>query len=636
MTLTPQQALKQYFGHDSFRPNQEELIQHLLLGQDVLGVMPTGAGKSLVYQIPAIVSSGFAVVISPLISLMKDQVDALNQAGVHAAYLNSSQSAEEQAAVLHYVESGGCKLLYVAPERLDAPRFVTLCKAARVSLVAIDEAHCVSQWGQDFRPSYLRIAGFIAGLPKRPPVCALTATATPVVREDIARALELQNPHVLVGSFDRPNLYFGVERPTYKDKKACLLRLIRERKNNVGIVYCSTRAAVDDVWQFLDAAGFGATRYHAGLSAEERRANQDDFLFDRKTVMVATNAFGMGIDKSNVSYVIHYNLPTDPESYYQEAGRAGRDGSPADCILIYNAKDAQTCEFLLNRAKDERLVQLGPDAEKDVVRALEAVAEHDAERLRQMVFYATTTDCLRGFLLRYFGETGIPHRCENCSTCLTDYEVEDVSMDALKILSCVARLAQRGKRVGKTTIVDILRGSKAEKIVAADYDSLSTYNIMAQVPAKRVRYVLDELVSVGYLSASSGDYPVVTMTEAGTAFLRERGRFEVKVPKRLPKAAVVTASEGAARGYGAAVSGGVAADPLLFERLKALRLRIAAEERVPAYVVFTNAALTDMCVKLPTTPEQFLEVSGVGQAKAQRYGEEFLSCLQEYAREKGL
>ncbi|WP_244387082.1 DNA helicase RecQ [Raoultibacter timonensis] len=612
-------ALKDYFGHADFRANQRELIEQVLDDRDVLAVMPTGAGKSLVYQVPAIVSEGLAIVVSPLISLMKDQVNALTQAGVRAAFLNSSISPAEQAEVLEYAASGSCKLLYVAPERLDAPRFLSLCKTTKISLVAVDEAHCVSQWGQDFRPSYLGIAAFIGSLPNRPPVCALTATATPEVQKDIAHALGLIDPFSLVSGFDRPNLYFGVERPDPKAKRACLLRLVRERSGQAGIVYCSTRQAVEDVCDLLCEGGFEATRYHAGLSAAERHANQEDFLFDRKPLMVATNAFGMGIDKSNVSFVIHYNMPSDVESYYQEAGRAGRDGSPADCILIYNKKDVQTCQFLIDKGYEQR------QSEGDEERS-HTLYERDCERLRQMVFYSTSTDCLRSFILRYFGQTEAPFRCEHCSNCSTDYAVEDVTVEAQKILSCVLRLGQRNRQAGKALIVDILRGSKAEKIFAQGYDSLTTYGIMDEVPSKRIRYVLDALVAEGLLAQTDGSYPVIEATERGAAFLRDRKALEIKVPKRLPKEELPdTGARSRRRSPGSG-----SADSELFEKLKTVRFELASEAGVPAYIVFSNATLSDMCEKMPASIEELLAVSGVGQVKAERYGSAFLDAIRAH------
>ena len=618
MTQAAHRVLRDYFGHAEFRPNQRELIGHVLAGRDVVAVMPTGAGKSLVYQVPALVSEGITIVVSPLISLMKDQVNALNQVGAKAAFLNSSISAAEQAEVLAYAASGTCNLLYVAPERLDAPRFVAFTRTAKISLVAVDEAHCVSQWGQDFRPSYLSIADFIATLPMRPPVCALTATATPAVQNDIAEALGLHDPFMQVSGFDRPNLYFGVERPEPKAKRACLLCLVKERSKQSGIVYCTTRSAVEEVCALLCDNGIPATRYHAGLSAGERHRNQDDFLFDRKPIMVATNAFGMGIDKSNVSFVIHFNMPSDVESYYQEAGRAGRDGSPADCLVIYNKKDVQTCQFLIDKGFEERSSTASDEAASDLV------YQRDCERLRQMVFYCTTVDCLRAYILHYFGQAEAPFRCEHCSNCSTEYDVEDVTVEAQKILSCVLRIKQRDRNLGKAMIIDILRGSKAERILVQKLDELSTYGIMADVPAKRIRYILDALVAEGMLGQTDGSYPVIVSTEGGATFLKERQTFEIKVPKRLPKDEAIVeprtkreTSEGAA-------------DPILFELLKTLRAKLASEQGVPAYIVFTNAALADMCARKPASEKAFLEVSGVGKVKAERYGSLFLDAIAEY------
>lgn len=428
-------VLKEYFGHDSFREGQGRITDSLLGGRDVLGIMPTGAGKSICYQVPALMFDGITIVVSPLISLMKDQVSALVQSGVAAAYINSSLTHAQYLKVLQNTESGKYKIIYVAPERLCAPAFLEICRNLNISMVAVDEAHCVSQWGQDFRPSYLKIPDFIDALNSRPVVGAFTATATGAVRDDIKTLLRLVSPLVVTTGFDRPNLFFSVMQP--KNKSIELMKLIKERKNESGIVYCSTRKAVEEVCELLQKNGFAATRYHAGLDENERRRNQDDFVYDRAAIMVATNAFGMGIDKSNVSFVIHYNMPKNMESYYQEAGRAGRDGRSADCILLYSAKDVRTNQFLINNSEPN------PDLTED---EQEEVRRRDRERLKQMTFYCTTHKCLRKFILEYFGDKG-PERCEKCSNCLSNHENTDITVDAQKIMSCVARTGQRyGKK----------------------------------------------------------------------------------------------------------------------------------------------------------------------------------------------
>ena len=623
------QALRARFGYADFRPSQGALVAQVLAGRDVLGVMPTGAGKSLVYQVPALVLGGTTVVISPLISLMADQVQALEQAGVAAACLNSGLSAAQRAETFARAQAGGLELLYVAPERLEDPGFLDLACRMDIPLVAVDEAHCVSQWGQDFRPSYLGIAQFVGRLAaargSRPVVCALTATATAAVREDIARGLALADPAVMVSGFDRPNLYFGVERPEPKAKRACLVRLVRERAGQSGIVYCSTRKNVEEVCDLLREQGVAATRYHAGLSADERQRNQEDFVYDRSPVMVATNAFGMGIDKSNVTFVIHYNMPGDLESYYQEAGRAGRDGSAADCILIYNKGDVQTRQFLLQKSHEDALAAGTPP--EDAERTYAA----DQERLRQMTFYCTTTDCLRSTILRYFGETGAPMRCEHCSNCSEDFEVEDVTVEAQKVVSCVLRLAQRGRTVGKTTVVDVLHGSKAQGIVGKGLDTLSTYGLMADVSAKRIRYVLDALVDAGLLAVSAGQYPVVTATAETLPFLREKRDFTLKVPRRLPKDNAPLPGERPARKAQAGAEDLTEEARALFEHLREVRGEIARELGLPAYMVFSNATLADMAAKRPESEGEFLAVSGVGQAKADRFGQRFLEEIRAFA-----
>lgn len=617
----PRAVLRRCFGYDSFRPNQEQIVDALLDGRDVLAVMPTGAGKSVCYQVPALCLAerakaqgqvGFTLVVSPLISLMADQVRSLNAAGISAAFVNSSLSSAEQNAALQGVAQGAHVLLYVAPERLETPQFARFCAACPPAMVAVDEAHCISQWGQDFRPSYTHISAFVESLPVRPVLCAFTATATEAVQADIAHALNLRDPLRVTASFDRPNLHFAVRRATSsgaKGKDAQLMNICREHAGQSGIVYCTSRRAVEQVCDKLQDEGFSATRYHAGLTPEERAANQDDFVYDRAQIIVATNAFGMGIDKSNVSFVVHYNMPLDLESYYQEAGRAGRDGEPADCTLLYAPKDVHTCEFLLNNSFDD-----ATDLDASLRERLRARAK---DRLKMMTFYSTTTDCLRQFILRYFDESA-PGFCGNCSNCETNFVPQDVTLEANKIISCVARLGQRGRCVGRSTIVDILRGSKAEKMHTEGYDSLSTYGIMADDSTKHVREVLDGLVEKGILDIGQGKYPVVVFTQKAADFLHQKEDFELMLPQ--PKAPAA-----ARAGAGTEAS----PDPVLFAKLKELRAELAAQANIPAYMVFSNHTLHEMCRKKPQTHEDFLQVSGVGAAKDEHWGDAFLEAINE-------
>lgn len=598
-------VLKEYFGHDSFREGQNRITDSLLGGRDVLGIMPTGAGKSICYQVPALMFDGITIVVSPLISLMKDQVSALVQSGVAAAYINSSLTHAQYLKVLQNTESGKYKIIYVAPERLCAPAFLGICRNLNISMVAVDEAHCVSQWGQDFRPSYLKIPDFIDALNSRPVVGAFTATATGAVRDDIKTLLRLVSPLVVTTGFDRPNLFFSVMQP--KNKSIELMKLIKERKNESGIVYCSTRKAVEEVCELLQKNGFAATRYHAGLDENERRRNQDDFVYDRATIMVATNAFGMGIDKSNVSFVIHYNMPKNMESYYQEAGRAGRDGRSADCILLYSAKDVRTNQFLINNSEPN------PDLTED---EQEEVRRRDRERLKQMTFYCTTHKCLRKFILEYFGDKG-PERCEKCSNCLSNHENTDITVDAQKIMSCVART---GQRYGKKVICDVLRGSKNERLVSAGLSRQSTYGIMADCPEKRLRDIIDHLCESGYMTAQGDEYPILKLAPKSRGVLtgQETLRMMLEIPQKKKAAAVKDALL-------------PPADEKLLAALKDLRKSLAMRQSIPAYVVFTDATLIDMCRLKPKTQEEFMEVSGVGQAKSQRYGEVFLAVIAEFS-----
>lgn len=624
MSARPLDILHQTFGYPTFRPHQEQIVEAAVSGRDVMAVMPTSAGKSICYQVPALALGGLTIVVSPLISLMSDQVMALRELGVAAACLNSALDSHERSQTLAEMSRGLLNLVYVAPERLADPAFLDVVQSHGLSLLAVDEAHCISQWGNDFRPSYQRICDFIDAPPTRPPVMALTATATRQVREDIESTLGLRDPLRVVASFDRPNLSFAVERPSGKHAKdKALLEFVRAHEQSSGIVYCMSRRAVEDVCGMLREQGVAATRYHAGLSPEERDRNQADFIYDRSPVMVATNAFGMGIDKSNVSYVVHYNLPLSLENYYQEAGRAGRDGTKAECLLLYTAGDVHTAEFLLSRT--ER-TDLTPEQ-------LKAMHEADEQRLRQMVFYATTTDCLRSFILRYFGEEA-PAYCGNCGNCLADYEEVDERTNALKILSCVARVRQHAiacgnpaTSVGAGSIVDILRGSKAAKVLERGWDSLSTYGIMADVPVPRIRAIIDELVYREFLTRAQGDYPTLALAGRGAVFMKGDKPFVMRVAKGRPRK---PRPEGRTRGASAAELPDLTPEQAeLFEALRSLRTRLAREQQVPPYLIFNNATLEDMCRKRPTTPDELLEVSGVGTKKAERYGEAFLEVIAD-------
>lgn len=594
-------VLKDYFGHDSFRDGQEQIVDALLDGRDALCIMPTGAGKSMCYQIPALLFDGVTIVVSPLISLMKDQVGSLVQSGVPAAYINSSLSYPQFLRVLSNVEHGKYKIIYVAPERLLTDGFLDACKKVKISMVAVDEAHCVSQWGQDFRPSYLKIISFVESLANRPIVGAFTATATNDVKEDIKKILRLENPFEITTGFDRPNLFFGVIKSSSKDEK--LIDLIRERGDRSGIVYCATRKNVESVCELLCDNGFSAARYHAGLDEYERRKNQEDFVFDRKNIMVATNAFGMGIDKSNVTYVIHYNMPKNIESYYQEAGRAGRDGGEADCILLYSPKDVRLNRFMIENSEgnDELTIEEN-----------EQIRERDFERLKYMTFYSTTNDCLRGFILRYFGGEKKAY-CGKCSNCLSVHKLVDVTIDAQKIMSCIART---GQRYGKTVICDVLKGSKSEKILKAELNNQSTYGIMKEVTARHIFGTIDFLAEKEYIS-SDNETEVLKLLPKSRDVLFGRERLVMKKVENSEKVVKTHRPE-------------VPVNSDLLDALKVLRKSIASKKSVPAYVIFTDATLIDMCKKCPETPDEMLEVSGVGRTKLEKFGKQFLEEIAKF------
>ena len=605
--------LSRYFGYGSFRPGQEQAIDAILGGSDVLAVMPTGAGKSICYQIPALLLPGMSIVISPLISLMKDQVNALCAAGCPAAFLNSSLTGAEYGRTMRDIRSGRIKLLYIAPERLQRSDLPMPEGQDAPPLVVIDEAHCVSHWGHDFRTSYLGIADFVQCLKPRPTVAAFTATATPQVKEDIRKMLGLSEPVMVSTGFDRPNLYFGVKKPA--NKKNALLTYVKERSNQNGIVYCSTRKNVDEIHELLTANGVSAGRYHAGLGDEERRQNQDDFLYDRKTVMVATNAFGMGIDKSNVGYVVHFNMPKNIESYYQEAGRAGRDGNPADCMLLFNGQDVHVNEYLIS----------GGDDSGDCDPALLA---HNRELLRQMTFYATGSDCLRSRLLGYFGEKLPGGTCGNCSNCLAEYEKVDVSLEARKIISCIYRLKQRNLAFGKTTIADILKGSRGERILRMKLDTLSVWGIMKDTSARQIREIVDFMVEDGCLLARGEEYPVIVLGPGCQEILEQKRPLQMKLRKDRDRTAKTELP------LPTSYVPGLETDLTLLNRLKELRKRFAMDDEIPSYIVFTDATLREMARRKPTTLTEFAQVKGVGQVKLDRFGSAFLRVIREYMEEQ--
>ncbi|MDR1321763.1 MAG: DNA helicase RecQ [Gracilibacteraceae bacterium] len=594
--MTPLAILKQYFGYDAFRAGQAELIDALVSGRDALGVMPTGAGKSLCYQVPAMVLPGVTLVVSPLISLMRDQVQALCANGVPAAFLNSSLTETQWNKAMAGALGGRYKIIYIAPERLLSPSMRELAQNLRISLVAVDEAHCVSQWGQDFRPAYLDIPKFVAGLPSRPVLASFTATATPRVREDILAALGLRDPLTMVTGFDRPNLYFEVKQP--KDKYAALARYLKEEDGS-GVIYCSTRKEVESVAERLQTDGCAAARYHAGLPDEERSRAQDDFLYDRVKVIVATNAFGMGIDKSNVRFVIHYNMPQNVESYYQEAGRAGRDGLPADCVLYYARKDINTALFLISRSENP------------------AEIARNKRLLGQMEQYCETDGCLRQYMLNYFGEQA-EGGCGSCGNCTGSFDETDATVDAQKVLSHILRLNRAGKRFMFTHTADILLG-KSE-----DFTDLSTFGIMKGVPRRYIRRLITRLTALGYIY-DDGYLSVVPKAKEVLT-----GGVSVTIRGHKPESSVEKK-----RAEKSAAAPGYAVSESLLAKLKALRLDIAREDKVPAFIVFSDATLTDMCVKRPRSEEEMLAVSGVGRVKMERYGGRFLEILGEEKADAG-
>ena len=608
--MNKNELLYRFFGYDSFRPGQEKLIDAVLSGRDVFGIMPTGGGKSICYQIPALLFPGITLVISPLVSLMQDQVTALKAAGIPAAYINSTLNGAQMQAVYRNLLAGKYKIVYVAPERLDYTGFGNIAQRLQISFLAVDEAHCISQWGQDFRPSYLRIVNFIDSLPYRPVVGAYTATATAQVQKDVEKILKLNHPVRAVTGFDRPNLFFDVIHPELKERE--LKRLLAERKGKSGIVYCSTRKKVETVCENLQALGYEATRYHAGLEESERKQNQEDFLYDRKTIMVATNAFGMGIDKSNVSFVIHYNMPKSIEAYYQEAGRAGRDGAEADCILLYNTGDINTARFL---------IQNGSDNEDLDHMQKEIIQKQDLARLESMVTYCKTNTCLRGYILEYFGQKH-PEVCGNCGTCKGIYADVDITKEAQMILSCVKRIHDKlGYDVGINLLGNVLRGSKSKRVLELSLDTLSTYGLLKEKGRSDIHSMIDHLEAEGHLITDT-EFQTIGLTQSAGLVLYRGKQVQMKVevePEMSETIPSFTKLE-----Y---------KDADLFDVLKELRAKLAKEANIPAYVVFSNATLTDMAKKKPKTMSEFRKVSGVGEIKAAWYGTAFINCIKQYYEE---
>ena len=585
------EILNKYYGYKSFRKGQEEIINNIINGNDVLAIMPTGGGKSICYQVPAIAMDGLTIVISPLISLMKDQVDSLNSLGIDSAYINSSLSNIEIQEVYFRLNTGDIKILYVAPERLEGVEFLNIIKSLKVSQIAVDEAHCVSQWGHDFRSSYKRIYNFIEALPKRPVVTAFTATATKEVREDILESLKLRDAKIFISGFDRENLKITIERGI--SKNIYILDYIEENKGESGLIYCSTRKEVDKLCDLLKANGINALSYHAGLSDMERKKNQEDFIYDKVDVMIATNAFGMGIDKPNIRYVIHYNMPKNIEGYYQEIGRAGRDGEKSECILLFSPGDVQTQKYIIETGTTNPFRK-----------------RNELEKLQSMIDLVYSNGCYKKYILNYFGEER-EEDCNNCSNCLFDGELIDKTIDAQKVISCVYRMK---RPFGIGVIVEVLRGSKNKKLIEQGLDKLTTYGIVKDYTKDELKDFINTLISHGYINYG-GEFPVVTPNKNSLKVVKGEEKVYFKEARKVKK---------------------ITTDNDLFGLLRGLRMYLAGEEGIPPYMVFGDNTLKEMSTRMPLTKEQLLDISGVGEKKVEKYGEKFIEKIKEYVDEKNI
>ena len=589
--------LKKYYGYEQFREGQEIIIQKILQGNDVLGIMPTGAGKSICYQIPAILSEGITIVISPLISLMKDQVDSLVDLGVNVAFINSSLSYNQYMSVMEKAKKGAYKIIYIAPERLETESFFNLLESINISIIAVDEAHCISQWGHDFRLSYSKISSIIDQLEKRPTIVAFTATATPIVSRDIKKLLKLNKPFTLTTGFDRKNLNFNVSKPN--DKMQHLIEYLQDKKSKSGIIYCTTRKNVEAVHQALSENGIPCVKYHAGLTEKSRNKNQEDFIYDKVQIIVATNAFGMGIDKPDIRFVVHYNMPKNIESYYQEAGRAGRDGDKSECMLFFNSSDIITNKFLIEQGDT--------DIDKS----------NDYKKLNDMVNYCNTEKCLREYILNYFGEKTEIENCASCSNCNNDFEMKNITIEAQKVLSCVKRMRER---FGSNLTIDVLKGGNTAKIRQFGFNNISTYGIMKEYSKDSIKQIISYLVAEGYLNLEGNEYPILTLTNKSYLVLKGQQQINVRMEIKKEKEKLRTVEEDF--------------DEVLFEILRATRREFAIQENMPSYIIFGDSTLKEMCRYYPDTLEKMLEINGVGKNKLEKYGPKFIEEIQKYIEEK--